>query len=506
MDLSTFIKESVGTHIYEAVRSRDIEKAIQLISSYLKKRKIYTVPVIHQCTVESKRKLTVMVWTDNNEGGAFIWDLGASAQIEAVAFTKDFDKAFSSFHSGEKATTTWDVYVEAKGANTLQMCKLVELVLTGKCPMSVSKINDTIRDAQIFESAYEIIEDGVNEDIVDDLRKKKNQIYHKMHNAKKKGQNVDDLQAQFDEISKQLQNARLSVKGNAPITVTPDQDIEAIQSFFEEEERATPEERFEDMVSYIHQIIAGIRPFALLCGAPGVGKTFRVKQTIKQSGLDMSQDALTGDWLLLKGKCTATNLYKSLFNFKAAGQIVVFDDCDSVFKDPDAINLLKAAYDSDDERYVSWGTAQAIPYPDQEAAAGVEGLDFDSIKGKWMYPKQFLYEGSGILITNFSAGQIDTAIRNRALICDLDFTVQEVLDLISGLAPKIMPGVLSDAAKEKALEYLQELADKKAPVNLSIRSFTLCAQMYMSDAPEKAIQRRIRENMRLQSLRGGSKY
>ena len=61
--------------------------------------------------------------------------------------------------------------------------------------------------------------------------------------------------------------------------------------------------------------------------------------------------------------------------------------------------------------------------------------------------------------------------------------------------------------KEKALAYLEELAEQGAPVELSIRSFTSCADIFMSDdAPEKAIKRRIREQMKNQFLRGGKKY
>ena len=181
------------------------------------------------------------------------------------------------------------------------------------------------------------------------------------------------------------------------------------------------------------------------------------------------------------------------------------DDCDSVFKDGDAINLLKAAFDSSDERWVSWNISSPIPMP-TELAEVCDDAVWNENKNRWEYPKEFLYEGGGIVITNFNAGQIDTAIRNRALICDLSFTVQEVLDLIRGLAPKIGVGVVSTEAKERALDYLQYLADRKAPVELSIRSFTLCAELYMSDAPEKSIRRMINEQMRLQFARGGHKY
>ena len=131
---------------------------------------------------------------------------------------------------------------------------------------------------------------------------------------------------------------------------------------------------------------------------------------------------------------------------------------------------------------------------------------FDEQKNMWLYPRHFTYNGGGIIITNFRAGQIDTAIRNRALIADLDFTTAEILDLVEAIKPHVMPGKLSEEAKDKALAYLRHLADSGADVEISIRSFTTCAIQYDSDSPEAAIERRIKEQMRLQSARGGKKY
>lgn len=503
MDLSSFIKESVRS-INEAVRSRDIEKAIGLISSYLRKRKIYTVPDIYNMTVNGKNKLAVYVFNEKAEGGLFVWDLSASAQVEAVMFTKDFNEAFLTSHYPDNATHNYDVYVEAKGANTIQMCKLVEAVLTGKVAMKSDAIRAQIKDAQLFESRI-VPESVITEEKdphIAELTRKKNNLYQRIRDAKKKGKDTADLQTQYDQLAAELADARVSIQGNVPVSATTDKDVEQVNDIFADEERATPEERFDDMKNYIYNVIAGIRPLALLCGASGVGKTFRVMQAVKGSGKEQNRD-----YKLLKGKCTPSALYMALHDFKNEGQLIIMDDCDSVFKDPDAINLLKAAFDSSDERWVTWGISTPIPMP-TELAEMCDDAVFDPGKNRWFYPKEFLYEGGGIIITNFQAGAIDTAVRNRALICDLSFTVQEVLDLVRGLAPKIKPGVIPNEAKEKALEYLQELADKKAPVELSIRSFTLCAGLFASDAPDKAVRRMINEQMRLQFARsrGSAKY
>lgn len=504
MDLSSFIRESVTpmTMCFESIRSRDIEKAIGLMTSYLKKRKIYTVPVIHEMSIDGKPKLGVYVFNANEEGALFVWDLSQSAQVETVMFTKNFNQAYNAAYNNGQFT--FDVLIEAKGANTVQMLKLVDSVLTGKTKMTVADIYSQIKDAQLFESAAftensKVIAEAKDPHLAE-LERRKANMYQRIRDAKKKGRDFSDLQSQYDEIMKELAEARISVRPNVTVSSTTDADVEKAQDFFEDEERATPEERFSDMKNYIYNVIAGIRPLALLCGAPGVGKTFRVMQAVKGSGKEQNRD-----YKLLKGKITPSALYTTLHDFKNEGQLMIMDDCDSVFKDPDAINLLKAAYDSSDERWVTWGISSPIAMP-AELAEQCDDAVYNEAKGRWEYPKEFLYEGGGIIITNFNAGQIDTAIRNRALICDLSFTTDEVLDLIEGLAPKIKPDVLSVAAKDAALEYLRELARKGAPVELSIRSFTLCAGLMMSDANDKAKKRMINEQMKLQFARGGKKY
>ena len=503
MDLSSFLRESIQSLCCESVRSRDIEKAIGLMSSYLKKHKIYTVPVIHEMVIDNKPKLGVYVFNDKDAGALFVWELAASAQVETVMFTKNFNEAYNAAYNND--ISTFDVLVQAKGANTVQMLKLVESVLTGKVAMTPATVRAQIQDAQLFESRVALSENDriITEEkdpIIADLERRRFNVNQRIRNYKKKGKDFTALQAEYDEIAKQLAEARIAIRGNVPVKSTTNADVEKYQDFFEEEERATPEERFDDMKNYIYNVIAGIRPLALLCGAPGVGKTFRVMQAVKGTGKEQNRD-----YKLLKGKCTPTALFTALHDFKNPGQLILMDDCDSVFKDQDAVNLLKAAFDSSDERWVSWNTSAALPMS-EDLALSCDDAVYNESKGRWEYPREFLFEGGGIIITNFSAGQIDTAIRNRALICDLNFTVNEILDLIRGLAPKIMPDVLKPEAKEQAIDYLQSLADRGAPVELSIRSFTLCAGIMGSNADDRAKKRMITEQMKLQSLRGGRKY
>lgn len=519
--------------VTEAIKNTDVKKATDLISEYLLKKKIYTLPMVRDLSLEGEpgKKIGIVFWSESNLACVAIWDILNLASIKTLAFSSDFDKLNTAWINN--ADFTFDVSVETYGANLVQVSKLIERVLSGNVALDKIAIRDEIRDNAMFESEgsdeemldedldsedadvsqygeYDLMEDEESDDellteasasdtLLKNLRQKRQQLTVKINYNKKKGRETTDLESELASIRSQIADITASTSSNVGASLIAGKEVDTYEDQFSL--KASPEERFGDMKSYIYNVITGIRPLALLCGAPGVGKTFRVMQAIHGQNLERGKD-----YKLLKGKCTPTALYKALFEFKDEGKLVVFDDCDSIFKDDDAINILKAAFDSSDERIVTWNVSTPI-ICDDTALAEAHPDDFiQDAKGRWCYPKDFEYKGGGIIITNYRAGQIDTAIRNRALICDLDFSTDEILELIRSISPKIKPDSISQKARERALAYLEELADKGAPVELSIRSFTLCAGLFDSNASETAIKRRIQEQMRLQYMRGGKKY
>lgn len=501
MNLSKYLCENTAPlkFLTESVRVRDIEKAMDRIEGYLYKNKIYPYPYQISLSKDSKTKFGVLMWTDKNTGACFCWDRGDSANIESVLFTSNFDETLYSF--AQEEPTKWDVSLECKGASMVRIVKLVSDVLNGKIKMNPKDVQNSINDAQIWESMLEDsdIKNLIIESDIASIERERMKIYQRLRNAKKRGLDTDDLQAQYDEIAAQLRDAKSMVRGNVITKPQTDPEIAKLDDQFEEEIRATPEERFADMESYINKVIIGFKPLAVICGAPGVGKTYRIMKAIQSFGKQRGQD-----YKLLKGRSTAANLYMTFHDYKDKGKLVIIDDADEVVKDDIAVNLIKAACDSSDERWVSWGTSRPPEMTEEQAMMCDDAVQDE--KGRYFYPKEFEMKGGMIIITNMNAGQLDTAIKNRGLLCDLNFTTNEILDIIRKIAPKITPDILPDHAKEKALKYLQELADKNTPMSISIRSFTLVAGMYMDNVPESAIQRRIREQMKLQSARGGKKY
>lgn len=499
--LNEYLQRTVGSIITEAVRSRDIQKAMQLIANHLKKSKINVLPEIRPISVGNQRKLGVVYWTANNEAACFIWDLGMASQIEEVLFTKDFNAMNVAWSLGEDFV--WDLEIQAKGANTIQMMLLAEKILTGKVAMTVAAAYKEIEDAQIFEDGDmegEPINEATDDAELLKMRKRRTNLNTMINYRKKKGQDYADLQAELDDLRAKIAERAVNVRANVSSSLSTDQEIDEYEERFEEEMRATPEERFGDMERYVALVINGVKPLALICGAPGVGKTYRITKALERAGKEKNRD-----YILLKGKSTANFLFQALHDYKHEGQLVVMDDCDNVFRDDDSINILKAAYDSSDVRTVNWNTARKIPMT-QEEAEMCDDAEFDQSTGKWYYPREFEYYGNGIIVTNFRPGQVDTAVKNRALICDLDFTPEETISYIESISDKIAADTYSPAQKARSIEILRDCVKKKLPCELSIRSFTLICGIISGGGTENDKMRMIREQMRHLAARGGKKH
>lgn len=508
--LSSYIKENCKSVItrgplFEGIRNTDIERALSNIESFLKKRKVYVISAIDPMSVDGDNVFAIEAFNDNNMGCLIIWDRDDTTNIRSIAFTKDFDKAQVDWYTGTPHKC--DIVIEMKGASIVRVLQLIADVMSGKIAMSTSALNKAIRDAQIWESVqeeieaegFEMVTEANVDPIVKKLQNKRMNLRSKIKKWEQEGKDISGLQAEYDKLEAELNDVRVSVRSNVMVTMAKDPTLDRMEDRFEEEERALPEERFSDMEAYVQNVILGLDVSALICGAPGVGKTYRIMQAIKKAG------KVRGiDYEVIKGKATPMALYTLMHDYQSRGQLLVIDDADAIIKDEVMINLVKAATDSSDERIVAYSSSTMPTVPEEKLN---EYCDFEQdAKGIWRYPKNFVYEGGMIIITNMNAGQIDTAIRSRALICDLNFTTAEVLDLVRGLSPHIAPELLTPESKDKALEYLEELAESGAPMEISIRSFTLVAKMYMSNAPESAIQRRIKEQMRLKFLRGGKRY
>lgn len=112
-------------------------------------------------------------------------------------------------------------------------------------------------------------------------------------------------------------------------------------------------------------------PSLIVSGPPGLGKSFSIRKALATEfpeGEDKTledtkdEDSMQDEGLeiegqknydIISGSVSAVGLYQALWYCRNGG-ILVLDDCDDVFRDETALNLLKAALDSSPVRTISW--------------------------------------------------------------------------------------------------------------------------------------------------------
>lgn len=191
------------------------------------------------------------------------------------------------------------------------------------------------------------------------------------------------------------------------------------------------EEKFEFIRDVVRMVIKGTNPSALIVGRSGVGKTYLVRDELTRAGYEADVD-----YLFVSGHTSAFGLYKLLHDNRDS--FIVFDDCDSAFKDMKSVNLLKSALDSYDVRRVSWFSEKTSEKEDIEPF--------------------FDFTGRIIFISNLYADKIDEAIRSRSFCMNLHMTNQEVTSHMKSLLKVIEPAV-DMRIKEEVLAYLNSIAE-----------------------------------------------
>ena len=127
----------------------------------------------------------------------------------------------------------------------------------------------------------------------------------------------------------------------------------------------------------------------IVSGPPGVGKSHGVEEVLDRYKT-IEQLGGARKFEVIKGAMSPIGLYCKLFKNADKGNVVVFDDCDSIFNDELSLNILKAALDSKKTRKIHWNTdsfkLRNEGVPDQfnfEASAiFITNLKFDKVKGK----------------------------------------------------------------------------------------------------------------------------
>jgi hypothetical protein len=152
------------------------------------------------------------------------------------------------------------------------------------------------------------------------------------------------------------------------------------------------EQRFEILQQMTRATISGDVRAMIVVGPPGVGKSYGVEFELEKSGMFDRFSGKKIKYEVVKGAMTPIGLYCTLYRHSDANNVLVFDDCDSVFQDELALNILKAALDSGKKRKIHWNSDSSMlrreGVPDmfdfKGGAIFITNLKFDNIKSKKM--------------------------------------------------------------------------------------------------------------------------
>lgn len=234
--------------------------------------------------------------------------------------------------------------------------------------------------------------------------------------------------------------------------------------------------RFEFVQQMVTMVGKKTIASAIITGQGGLGKTHTVLKSLKAQGLIDTTDLAAFEegykfnssksYRVVKGYSTAKGLYRTLF--EGNGQVLVFDDCDSVLKDPVALNLLKGALDSYGERWISWN-------------ADMKDEDL---------PRSFKFTGAIVFISNMDADRIDQAVKTRAMCVDLSMTQMQKLERMEVIMKEdeFLPEY-SIGMKQDALNLLKEVANTVD--NLSLRSLIAVTKIRAENENWKDLARYI---------------
>lgn len=225
-------------------------------------------------------------------------------------------------------------------------------------------------------------------------------------------------------------------------------------------------ERLEQRFAVLHEMTLavkeGIVRSMIVAGPPGVGKSHGVLKVLEKADLLNTLAERPPKYEVVKGSVSAVGLYAKLYEFSDEGNVLVFDDADGVFFDETSLNLLKAALDTTDRRFINWNKDSRL-------------LRTDGI------PNRFEFKGSVIFITNINFAYVRSkklkdhlaALKSRSHYIDLEMDTDK--EKILWIHQVVQKGMLDhygfadvDAVQTELMNFIIDHQDRMQELSLRI--------------------------------------
>jgi hypothetical protein len=227
-------------------------------------------------------------------------------------------------------------------------------------------------------------------------------------------------------------------------------------------------ERFDMLEDMTRAAKKGDVRAMIVSGPPGVGKSFGVEKVLGKHDLlaDIAGNDKLKKYEVVKGAMSPIGLYCKLYKMADKDNVLVFDDCDSIFQDELSLNILKAALDSKKTRRIHWNT------------------DSFKLRNEGV-PDSFEFKGSAIFITNLKFDKAKGKIREHLMALEsrchyMDLTIDSEREIMLRIKQITNDGMLNEYKFSD--EIVQEIIDfvdinKKRLRELSLRTVLKVADL-----------------------------
>ena len=202
-------------------------------------------------------------------------------------------------------------------------------------------------------------------------------------------------------------------------------------------------ERFEMLEDMTKATKKGDVRAMIVSGPPGVGKSHGVEKVLGKHDMIAQLGDRPAKYEVVKGAMSAIGLYVKLYKYADKDNVIVFDDCDSIFSDELSLNILKAALDSKKTRKIHWNT------------------DSFKLRNEGV-PDSFEFKGSAIFITNLKFDKAKGKIREHLMALEsrchyVDLTIDTEREKMLRIKQIVRDGMLAEY--KFADDVVQEIID-----------------------------------------------
>ena len=256
-----------------------------------------------------------------------------------------------------------------------------------------------------------------------------------------------------------------------------------------EKEFEDPGVLFEKLKGLIKLVAKNLQTSLIVSGGSGTGKTFTIMETLKEEGIQEDSGLI----LIGGGHISTFSLYQTLFRHRKKGQIIVFDNTDSMWRDKRAACILKSALDTYDDgtqsssrqRIVSWPSSITVDVSGMDARQKKEvygQLDKRNSdpKNSTKFPSEFEYEGGIIFITNIPINKLDRGVLDCSASIDTTLTVEQMFARMKSILPELGDKTVPLDVKEMILQLLIDDHAKGAREDVTLFTFPNAERAYKS--------------------------